>query len=300
MPKKPSRKVNVSREKSRKKLALGRGLDALLPEIEPVESRFKDFFQCDVTLIQPNRYQPRKRFNDAELEDLSRSIKEKGILQPLIVRKSEAGYELVAGERRLRAAKLAGLKQVPVVIKQVTETELLEMSIIENIQREDLNPMEEAEAYQRLIAEFDLTQDNLADRIGKSRSTVANFLRLRQLPEQIKSSLMEDVLSMGHARALLGAETPAQQLAAWRTVISKNLSVRETEALIKRIKKERKKSARPEKTSEERYLMDIADHLSRRFGTKVLIKKRGEKGKIEIDFFSGDDLDRLLTLLEAE
>lgn len=299
MPKKPNRKVKTTRDKPRKKLALGRGLNALLPELEPSESRFKDFFQCDVELIQPNRYQPRQRFKDSELADLSQSIKEKGVLQPLLVRKSEAGYELVAGERRLRAAKLAGLEQVPVVIKQVTDTELLEISIIENIQREDLNPMEEAEAYHRLIAEFDLTQDNLAVRIGKSRSAIANFLRLRQLPEQIKASLMEDALSMGHARALLGAGTSAQQLSAWREVVVKNLSVRQTEALINRIKKTKKRSDGSAKTSEERHLLDISDLLSRRFGTKVQIRKRGKKGRIEIDFFSEDDLNRLLTLLEV-
>lgn len=300
MPKKPSRKANAGREKSRKKLALGRGLDALLPELEPAEGRFKDFFQCDIALIQPNRYQPRQRFNDAELEELTRSIKEKGVIQPLIVRKSESGYELVAGERRLRAAKLAGLQQVPVVIKQVTETELLELSIIENIQRENLNPMEEAEAYHRLIAEFDLTQDNLAHRIGKSRPAVANFLRLRQLPEQIKASLMDGVLSMGHARALLGADTAAQQLSAWRAVVAKNLSVRQTEALVKRLKRTKKKTAGPAQTTEQRQLADIADRLSRRFGTKVLIRKKGKKGKIEIEFFSGDDLNRLITILEPE
>ncbi len=285
-------------KKKTKKIALGRGLNALLPDIEHVESVSKEYFPCDIELIRPNRYQTRLRFPEDELEGMARSIKEQGIIQPLLVRKDENGYELVTGERRLRAAKKAGLDQVPVIVKTITDTDLLEMSIVENIQREDLNPMEEAEAYYQLIAKFDLTQDQAAARVGKSRSAVANFLRLRQLPEQIKASIMDGTLSMGHARALLGASNSSQQNAAWRAVVSKGLSVRETESLIKRLKAKTKKPKKSSTGSEQRYLLSLADDLSRHFGTKVQIKRRGQKGKVEIAFYNNDDLDRLLSLLK--
>jgi len=291
-------KVTRSGSKKTKKIALGRGLDALIPGIDTVEDRSKEYFQCDIELIRPNRYQPRLRFSDDELEELSRSIKEHGIIQPLLVREDDNGYELATGERRLRAAKNAGLSHVPVVVKSITDSDLLEMSIVENIQREDLNPMEEAEAYNMLITEFNLTQDQVAVRVGKSRSAVANFLRLRQLPEQIKSSIIDGALSMGHARALLGAKTSAQQNAAWRSVISKGLSVRETENLIKRLKSEEIKPKESSPSSEQRYLLSLAEDLSRHFGTQVQIKRRGQTGTVEIKFYSNDDLDRLLSLLK--
>jgi len=258
----------------------------------------KEYFTCDIGLIQPNRYQPRLRFSDNELEEMARSIHQQGIIQPLLVRKDSNGYELIAGERRLRAAKKAGLKQVPVLVKTITDIDMLEMSIVENVQRSDLNPIEEAEAYHRLITEFGLTQDQAAERVGKSRSAVANFLRLRQLPEQIKTSIMDGALSMGHARALLGTATSAQLNAVFKTVISKGLSVRETERLIKRLKAEKERPKKPISSSEQRYFSDLADDLSGRFGTKVQIKKRGQKGKVEIEFYSNDDLDRLLSLLK--
>jgi ParB family chromosome partitioning protein len=287
-----------SQLKKTKKIALGRGLDSLLPDIDPVESVSKEYFQCDVERIRPNRYQPRMRFSEDELEGMARSIKEQGIIQPLLVRKDDNGFELVTGERRLRAAKKAGLDQVPVIVKNITDTDLLEMSIVENIQREDLNPMEEAEAYYQLINKFDLTQDQAAARVGKSRPAVANFLRLRQLPEQIKADIIAGALSMGHARALLGASNSAQQHAAWRTVVSKGLSVRETERLINRLNAEKKKAKKPSDDSEQRYLLSLAEDLSRRFGTKVQIKRHGKKGKVEIAFYNNDDLDRVLTLLK--
>jgi ParB family chromosome partitioning protein len=292
-----SKKVESGPKKNRK-LALGRGLDALLPGIEPMEDISKEYFTCDIGMIQPNRYQPRLRFSDNELEDMARSIRQQGIIQPLLVRKDNNGYELIAGERRLRAAKKAGLKQVPVLVKTITDADMLEMSIVENVQRADLNPIEEAEAYHRLITEFGLTQEQAADRVGKSRSAVANFLRLRQLPEQIKASIMDGDLSMGHARALLGTATSAQLNAVFRTVISKGLSVRETERLIKRLKAEKEKPKKPISSSEQRYFSDVADDLSGRFGTKVQIKRRGQKGRVEIEFYSNDDLNRLLSLLK--
>jgi ParB family chromosome partitioning protein len=292
-----SKKVESGPKKNRK-LALGRGLDALLPGIEPMEDISKEYFTCDIGMIQPNRYQPRLRFSDNELEDMARSIRQQGIIQPLLVRKDNNGYELIAGERRLRAAKKAGLKQVPVLVKTITDADMLEMSIVENVQRADLNPIEEAEAYHRLITEFGLTQEQAADRVGKSRSAVANFLRLRQLPEQIKASIMDGDLSMGHARALLGTATSAQLNAVFRTVISRGLSVRETERLIKRLKAEKEKPKKPISSSEQRYFSDVADDLSGRFGTKVQIKRRGQKGRVEIEFYSNDDLNRLLSLLK--
>jgi len=281
----------------RKKVALGKGLAALIPEIEEADERPKDFFYCDIELIRPNRFQPRIQFPKDELDDLCQSIKEQGILQPLLIHEDDDGYELIAGERRLRAAKKAGLAQVPVIIKRISDSKLLELSIVENIQRANLNPIEESEAYHRLITEFNLTQDQAATRVGKSRSAVANFLRLRQLPEQIKASILDDSLTMGHARALLGVENSAQQLAAWRAVVKKRLSVRETEDLIRTLKDEKKKPKVARKNSEDRHLMSLADDLSRHFGTKITIKKRGQRGKVEIEFYSNDDLDRLIERL---
>lgn len=295
---------NSSGSKKRKKRALGRGLDALIPDVVPMgpaedASALKTYFECDPDLIQPNRYQPRTKFDSEEMNQLTESVRTQGVLQPLLVRRLDMGYELVAGERRLRAAKQAGLETVPVVVKDVSNAEMLEMAIVENIQRENLNPMEEAEAYHRLISEFGLTQEQAAVRVGKSRSAVANFLRLRQLPDMIKQSITDGQLSMGHARALLGAENAAQQNAGWREIIRKSLSVRQTEALIKRLRKVEQDIPPKAASSEDRHLTHVAESLSRRFGTKVQIKRRGKKGKLEIEFYSNDDLDRLLELLKA-
>jgi ParB family chromosome partitioning protein len=284
--------------KKRKKVALGRGLDALIPDVV-AEDQSQDYFQCEVERIRRNRYQPRKNFGDEDLQELAESIKAQGVLQPLLVRKRDSGYELVAGERRLRAAIKAGLEKVPVVVKSVSDAEMLEISIVENIQREDLNPIEEAEAYHRLINEFDLTQDQAAARVGKSRSAVANFLRLRNLPQEIKDSIIDGRLSMGHARALLGAESKVQQTQVWRTIFAKDLSVRETENLIKRAKIAKDKPADPPPSAEQIYFADIASELSRHFGTKVEIKKRGKAGRVFIEFYCDDDLDRLLRLLKG-
>ena len=298
-----SRRSKTPGSTKRKKLALGRGLDALIPNVPTADSddaqASKSFLECDIDLIEPNRYQPRSHFSPDELAQLSESIRSQGVLQPLLVRKMDRGYELVAGERRLRAAKLAGLKTIPVLIKDVSNAEMLEMAIVENIQRENLNPIEEAEAYHRLITEFGLTQEQASVRVGKSRSAVANFLRLRQLPEQIKESITKGQLSMGHARALLGADTSAHQSAAWRAIIRKSLSVRQTEDLVKRLRNASKTVERKKSTTEDRHLNSVADNLSRRFGTKVQIKRRGKKGKLEIEFYSNDDLDRLLNLFNA-
>jgi ParB family chromosome partitioning protein len=281
----------------RKKLALGRGLGALIPDGDSSPNTSDDYFLCDIGLIRPNRFQPRRDFSEGDLEELVSSIREQGILQPLIVRKSEAGFELIAGERRLRASRRAGLAQVPVVVKVVNDDKLLELSLVENIQRADLNPIEEAEAYHRLITQFNLTQDQAAARVGKSRSAVANFLRLRQLPEQIKESIVAGGLSMGHARALLSSENPAQQLTAWRAVIAKGLSVRETEDLMRRLKAEKKAPRVSMKNSDAAHLTGLAEDLARQLGTKVTIRTSGRQGRIEIEFYTNDDLDRLVERL---
>jgi len=298
MLKAKQKKESDSNLKKRKKMALGRGIDALIPDLGPFENDQVDYFQCDINLIHPNRYQPRIIFSREELEELCSSIKELGIIQPVLLRKDGSGYELVAGERRFRAAKMAGLTHVPAFIKNITDSDLLEMSIVENIQREDLNALEEAEAFQQLITEFNLTQEQVAKRVGKSRSAVANLLRLRQLPEQIKASILDHTLSMGHARALLGADTSAQQNAAWRAVVLNKLSVRETEALINRLKSEKKKPWKSSPDSEQIYLSSLADDLSRHLGTKTQIKRHGKKGKILIEFSNNEDLDRLIDLLK--
>ena len=298
MQKSNLKKNTASGKVKRKKMALGKGLGALIPGIEKEEVAKQDYFYCDIDLIRPNRFQPRVGFFEEDLQELADSIKIQGVLQPLLVRKDEAGYELIAGERRLRASKRAGLTQVPVVIKRVADDKLLEMSLVENIQRENLNPLEEAEAYHSLITQLNLTQDQASARVGKSRSAVANFLRLRQLPEQIKDSITDGTLSMGHARALLGAEASAQQMAAWRAVVSRRLSVRETENLVRRLKDEKKKPQVSKDRSEQIYLTSLAEDLSRHFGTKILIKKDGQKGKVEIEFYSNDDLERLIDRLK--
>lgn len=298
MQKESLKKLSDTGKKKRKKLALGRGLDALIPDLAPEDKIPQEYFQCDISLIVHNRYQPRQHFSDDDLQELSASIKTQGIIQPLLVRKHDDGYELVAGERRLRAAVKAGLKQVPVVVKTVSNSEMLEMSIVENIQREDFNPIEEADAYYRLINEFNLTQDQAAVRVGKSRSAVANFLRLRNLPQQIKDSMIAATLSMGHARALLGIETAAQQIGIWQTILAKGLSVRETENLVKQAKTGKNKPKKPAPAADQVYFADVAADLSRFYGTKVQIKRRGKTGKVEIEFYGDEDLDRLLGLLK--
>lgn len=282
--------------KKRKKMALGKGLGALIPQMAPPVEPSPDgtYFKCDIQRIRPNRYQPRRRFSEAELSELSRSITEQGIIQPLVVRENGDGYELIAGERRLRAARLAGLTQVPVVVKSLPSTGLLEMSLVENIQRENLNPIEESDAYHQLLTEFGLSQEQVALRVGKSRPAVANFLRLRLLPEEIRTALAEGRFSMGHAKAVLGLPTHAKQLEVFRLVLSKDLSVRETEILVNRVKEPRKRPELPEPGSEEIYFAGVAEDLSRHLGTKVQIQRRGKRGRVMIEFYDDDDLDRLL------
>ncbi len=283
-----------------KKQALGRGLDALIPDMEASDLEPRSFFYCDIDSIRPNPYQPRRRLSEQELKDLSDSIKEQGIIQPLVVRTVPTGYELIVGERRWRAGRLAGLKQVPVVVKDVSGAEMVEMALVENIQRQDLNPLEKAEAYYRLIKEFKLTQNEVAKRVGQDRSTVANFLRLRNLPQPIQTDIVNNTLSMGHARALLGAETLAQQKEVWRRIVSKSLSVRAAEALVKKLKEHKPRtSSAKARSSEDVYIESLADDLTRHLGTRVRIIRRGKRGRLEIEFYGNDDLERLIARLKA-
>ena len=282
-----------------KKQVLGRGLDVLIPGVDASQFGSADLFYCDVDAIRVNPYQPRRQFSETELQSLAASIKANGIIQPLVVRSAPEGYELIVGERRWRACQMAGLKQVPVVVRDVSALEMLEMALVENIQREDLNPLEKAEAYQRLMDEFDLTQEQVAGRVGQRRSTVANFLRLRSLPKDIQDDIVNNTLSMGHARALLGAETQTQQKAVWRQVVSKGLSVRATEDLVKKLTKSKETPRKPAAaSSEDIYLKNLADELARSLGTKVHILRKGKRGRLEIEFYGNDDLDRLISLLK--
>ncbi len=285
-----------------RKMALGRGLDALLPGGKAEsQAPAQTETTCAVDIIRPNRYQPRRHFAENEMAELAASIKAQGIIQPLLVRKDTSGFELVAGERRLRAAKMAGLTEVPVVVKDLTDAEMLEVSIVENIQREDFNPIEEADAYHRLMNEFGLTQDQAAARVGKSRSAVANILRLRQLEAPIKQSIVEGTISTGHARALLGLSSASDRQGAWRAIVSRRLSVRETENLIRKLKTPpRPKPAAKPSTSLDRHLAAVSEDLSRAYGTKVSIQRKGQRGSVAIEFYSDDDLDRLINLLKKD
>lgn len=292
MPKAPR-----SPHKKTKKKALGLGIGALIPDIAGRDASDGSFIELEIDRITPNRYQPRKNFDDTELLELAESIKSQGVLQPLLVREAEMDYELVAGERRLRAARRAGLTTVPVLVRDLSDAETLEISIVENIQRENLNPVEEAQAYQRLMAEFGLTQEAVAERVGKSRSAVANLLRLRQLPKAILKNISDGDLSMGHARALLSLPNTKQQMTTSSQVIQKQLSVRQTEALVKRLLR-RPTPKRKVPDEMKTYLQDLAEELSLNFGTKVRIARQGKKGSVQIDFFSDKDLDRLIQLLK--
>lgn len=270
------------------KTALGKGLDALLPE------KGEEIINLDITRIVPGEQQPRRVFNDKALNELAQSIKEKGILQPIIVRKAGDGtFRIVAGERRWRAATIAGLKKVPVIIKDTDPSDSLEIALIENIQREDLNPIETAEAFQRLMKEFNLTQEELSAKVGKERATVANYLRLLKLPDEIKDLINKGSLSMGHARAILAVEGKTNQVELARTIVTRGLSVREAESLSKRVSRPKKKSSR----SKDPQITSLEEKLKQSLGTKVKIQHKGKRGKIEIEYYSLDELDRLLDIL---
>ena len=286
-----------------KKTGLGRGISALIPDFELMDENAEAYFMCEIENIIPNKFQPRHSFSEKEMEKLKTSIADQGILQPLLVRKHDDSYELIAGERRLRAAKMARLEYVPVMVKNLSDEQMLEISIIENVQRQNLNPLEEAEAYNRLIREFNYTQAMVARKIGKDRSTIANFIRLMGLPEIIKKSLIKNEISMGHARALLGAGNEENQINAWKIVIEKHCSVRAVEQLVNKMKSEQtggKKSAissadHPDRT----YINRICQELSGKINSMVRIKTHGEKGKVEIKFTTKEEFQRLIKLLSS-
>jgi ParB family transcriptional regulator, chromosome partitioning protein len=274
--------------------ALGRGLGALIPGGSPSER--KGVMNLGIEEIRPNKAQPRRHFDEAHIEELAESIRSKGVLLPLIVRRASEGYVLVAGERRWRAAQKAGLRELPVMVREVTDKEAFEIALIENIQREDLNPVEEAEAYKRLIEEHGLTQEELAARVGKERSTVANALRLLRLPDAIKHAIVAGQLSMGHARALLAIADEGDLRKAAEKVISEELSVRAVEALVQRLKSRRSPKQKRDAHSgvQVRHLLE---KLQRRLGAKVDLKDKGGSGTLEIRYSSLQELDRVLAAI---
>ena len=274
--------------------ALGKGLGALIPEKLPSEPEAKRAHHvCGIEEIKPNPHQPRKNFIDEQLQELVDSIREKGILQPLIVRRKGDGFELIAGERRWRAAQKAGMKEVPILIKDVSESEMLELSLIENIQREDLNPIEEAEAFKGLMDQFHLTQEEVSKKVGKDRATVANTIRLLKLPPEIKQSLTDGKITMGHARAFLSLEGTDKQRFVLKKLLSSNLSVRQLENLIRRLRS--RSSPAPRKTNSA--WAALIEELQRILGTKVKIVGKRHRGRVEIEYFSPEELDRIIELL---
>ncbi len=274
--------------------ALGRGLAALIPSGSPAER--KGVMSLGIEEIRPDRGQPRRHFDEADLEELADSIRSKGVLLPLIVRRAEDGYILVAGERRWRAAQKAGLRELPVMVREVTDKEAFEIALIENIQREDLNPVEEAEAFKRLIEEHGLTQEELATRVGKDRSTVANALRLLRLPEGIKQAIVDGRLSMGHARALLAIGDEGDLRKAAEKVMAEDLSVRAVEALVHRLKS-RRVSGRKREGHSSANVRHLVDKLQRKLGAKVALKDKGGSGTLEIRYASHQELDRVLAAI---
>lgn len=307
-----------------KKSGLGRGLDALLPE-KTVQSKPKTVKtvkeekkvavdtkkssqqetsngerMMKISMIEPNREQPRKKFDEDALQELSESIKQYGILQPLLVSDKKDYYEIVAGERRWRAAKMAGLKEVPVVVKEFSTQEIVEISLIENIQREDLNPVEEAMAYKRLIDEFHLKQDEIAERVSKSRTAVTNSMRLLKLDSRVQQMMVDEMISAGHARAILAISDPEQQYNAAMKVFDEKLSVRETEKLVKSILTPTKKKPVVSNPTEDAIYESLEEKMKGITGTRVFIhRKKNNKGKIEIEYYSRDDLDRIIDLFES-
>ena len=280
-----------------KRRSLGRGLDSLIPKNLETESGGYQMVSTD--LLKPNASQPRKQFEQSTLEELAESIKENGVIQPLIVRRGDGGFEIVAGERRWRAAKIAKLEKLPVVIRTATDQDVAELTLIENIQREDLNPIEEAEAYEKLAERFELTHEEIAKKTGKNRSVITNQLRLLKLSEKAKEALVSGTITVGHARALLAASTPEQMDSLLGEVLKKDLTVRRTEALVK--KKNRSAKPPPEFTSgvveEDIFTKELTEELSGKFSTKVRISRNKTKGKIEIEYYSPEELDRIVGIL---
>ena len=286
------------------KRGLGKGLDSLIPSnvmmetakspVPSGEKKEDGAVVVKLSMVEPNREQPRKNFDEDSLQELADSIKQFGLLQPILVQDKKTYYEIIAGERRWRAAKLAGLKEVPVIIRNLTDQEVVEISLIENIQRENLNPIEEAQAYKRLLEEFHLKQDEVAERVSKSRTAVTNSMRLLKLCEPVQKMVVDGMLSTGHARALLAIEDPEQQYLIAQKVFDEKLSVREVEKLVKNLNKP-PKPEKPENKSLTVIYQDISERLKQSLGTKVSIQaKENGSGKIEIEFYNHEDLDRLL------
>ncbi len=276
--------------------ALGKGLAALIPDAEGDFKGEERNSYCNIDDIQPNPYQPRTVFDKEKIEELAHSIKEKGIIQPLLVKELEIGYQLIAGERRLRAAKIAGYKKVPIIVKKASDLEQLEYSLIENLQRENLNPIEEADAFKRLMKEFGYTQQKLSQALGKNRTTIANQLRLLNLPDVVKESLARNEITMGHARSLLSLSDLQKQREAHRILVHKGLSVRETERLVKRLSQVKKK-----KGAEKRLIHQeqIRNDLIQWLGTQVKIVSSGKKGRIVIEFYSSEELERIIERIKG-
>ena len=277
------------------KPSLGKGLGAIFPNLLNDLGDKPSFVRCGIEELFPNRFQPRKAFSEKEQRELVASIKKSGIIQPIIVRKADNGYEIIAGERRWRAAQQAGLKEVPVIIRGAEDQEIAELSLIENLQRENLNPIEEAEAYQTLIQKFGVLQEELANRVGKDRSTVANTIRLLKLPEEVKKAVTSKAITGGHARALLAFDAPAEQIEALKVIMARNLSVRETERLVAHIRKAAPKETKT--TKKNQYIMDMEKTLTDRLLAAVRIQQGQKSGTIEIRFSSLDELNRLFRRL---
>lgn len=287
---------------------LGKGLDSMIPKkVMPDTKQTKKEEKENVSRetlikineIEPNREQPRRNFNEDALQELADSIRQYGVLQPLLLQKKDKYYEIIAGERRWRAARMAGVKEIPAIVKEYSSQEVIEIALIENIQREDLNPIEEAMAYQKLITEFKLKQDELAERVSKSRTAITNSMRLLKLCPKVQEMLIEEMISSGHARALIPIEDEKEQETVAQEVFDKKLSVRETEALVKKLlKDEPEKKEKEKNTTENVIYKDIEEKIKGIIGTKVSIqKKTKKKGKIEIEYYSPEDLDRILDLL---
>lgn len=293
-----------------KRKGLGKGLDSLIPENKSVKPAVKPEKaeesvktgeqMLKINQVEPNREQPRKHFEEDALLELADSIKQYGVLQPLLVRKRKDYYEIIAGERRWRAAKLAGVKEVPVIIKEYTEQQAVEIALIENIQRENLNPIEEAMAFKKLLTEFNLKQDEVAERVSKSRTAVTNSIRLLKLGEKVQQMIIDDMITTGHARALLAIDDEEQQYLLATKIFDEKLSVRETEKLIKSLKNP-KKQVKVVKTVENAFVYDdLAEKMKRVLGTKVSISPKGNgKGKIEIEYYSDDELERMFEMITS-
>lgn len=294
------------------KKGLGKGLDSLITDKvnKPSASttaektpKVNEAILMNITKVEPNREQPRKKFDEDALLELSESIKQFGVLQPLLVQERDDYYEIIAGERRWRAAKLAGIKEVPVIIKKLTEQEIMEISLIENIQREDLNPIEEAQAYKRLLTEFNLKQDEVAERVSKSRTAVTNAMRLLKLNDKVQEMVIDEKLTTGHARALLGIEDPEKQYETAQKIFDEKLSVRDTEKLVKNLQNEKKEILESPKKIDPKLdaiYRDLEEQMKSILGTKVFINpKDDKKGKLEIEYYSQDELDRIIDLIRT-